>query len=924
MSSPRKRRRASSGRVSPAAPVILHPPPAFADPDPKGCPRDAEKKPNKVLRVLKNFLFRRSQGCPDHSHAAALRDKEAGRGSAVDEDDDDGGDDDAENENPILGQCHENQNPTFYENQNPAAFHESQNPATVHFHDEGEVILRGNLPGDTGGKKATVADLCAEGGYIPLGWRGVGDGGEGVGGEGGCLDETRTVCTGGTERGGLVDSRCSEFLGCMSFGVKGILRKDVSGWFHLLTEDVGKEKHLQVSAAAAANGKPLPGLSKPPRTAHSIPQINKDVYGLKSVTLHMEKRKNGFGFSVIEECPARVGRVDLGSPAEEAGLKVGDYVIKVNCKNVSRSTVKGVKNLIVKSGNQLVLEIHRCHNNSAPEPENLPPPATGPEDKADSSQGCKVDHHIYESIADGSLSERSEVDKENKENEMAVDAQFEVSSVYQGFSRDPVYSSTPLLAAKFGKGQGQGQGGQGQGGQGQGGQGQGGPGHGGQGQGSQEEEWRRQEAVHHLLSLEVDFIDFMMLGIQRYSQPLRHQILTTRQHATVFQNVEQRYSQPLRHQILTTRQHATVFQNVEQLVDISWFHVQQIHMNAPSLYPESNDDSQASEDRHFYDFKASEDRHFASAVAMIYDSKVEMFCQAHEAYAAGLSAANCVLSEMGQNKKFLRLVKDPPLQPGQPSISAFIFRPLQHMKELSSVFQEIYKHTSSSSAEHATLRKVTQTLKDSVLTISNMSNARVQSLTSLSSHTRSSCSSSRDSCTTSSRASSRESISDQGRGDLGRGWVGMDGLRTAASVQTVRSVDRQVLAMQDRLVFTKDVPILMTLLSDVLILCQPDRDGNLHVLCHPIFLQHLASVHTLTNHRTELVFTLRSVGEEGGEAGPQTMVFRTPSPQDLSAWKCLLDQRIQRTLEESVIPMEVDLDPDSDHDPDSMVTTLGS
>ena len=48
-----------------------------------------------------------------------------------------------------------------------------------------------------------------------------------------------------------------------------------------------------------------------------------------------------------------------------------------------------------------------------------------------------------------------------------------------------------------------------------------------------------------------------------------------------------------------------------QLVNISEYHVQQMQENAPSLYPESDDDSQS-----------SEDRHFAAAVAMIYHSKV--------------------------------------------------------------------------------------------------------------------------------------------------------------------------------------------------------------------------------------------------------------------------------------------------------------
>ena len=51
-------------------------------------------------------------------------------------------------------------------------------------------------------------------------------------------------------------------------------------------------------------------------------------------------------------------------------------------------------------------------------------------------------------------------------------------------------------------------------------------------------EQKKLEAIHRLMSLELDFIDFMQLGIQRYSRPLRHCIFNVVQHNTVFQNVE--------------------------------------------------------------------------------------------------------------------------------------------------------------------------------------------------------------------------------------------------------------------------------------------------------------------------------------------------------------------------------------------------
>jgi hypothetical protein len=54
----------------------------------------------------------------------------------------------------------------------------------------------------------------------------------------------------------------------------------------------------------------------------------------------------------------------------------------------------------------------------------------------------------------------------------------------------------------------------------------------------QSTEKRRQEAIHRLITVEMDFIDLMHAGIQRYSRPLRHCILSQLQHSTLFQNVE--------------------------------------------------------------------------------------------------------------------------------------------------------------------------------------------------------------------------------------------------------------------------------------------------------------------------------------------------------------------------------------------------
>ncbi|TWW66669.1 Regulator of G-protein signaling 3, partial [Takifugu flavidus] len=41
-------------------------------------------------------------------------------------------------------------------------------------------------------------------------------------------------------------ARCSMLLGCMSFGVRSLLDKEVEGWYYLLSEELGRKKHLKV------------------------------------------------------------------------------------------------------------------------------------------------------------------------------------------------------------------------------------------------------------------------------------------------------------------------------------------------------------------------------------------------------------------------------------------------------------------------------------------------------------------------------------------------------------------------------------------------------------------------------------------------------------------------------------------------------
>ena len=69
----------------------------------------------------------------------------------------------------------------------------------------------------------------------------------------------------------------------------------------------------------------------------------------------------------------------------------------------------------------------------------------------------------------------------------------------------------------------------------------------------------QQAALQSLLECEQDFVDVMHRGIQMFSRPLRHHILTSQQHSNIFQNVE-------KVTIMITMIMLTAFQSIDKLI----------------------------------------------------------------------------------------------------------------------------------------------------------------------------------------------------------------------------------------------------------------------------------------------------------------------------------------------------------------------
>ncbi|KAK6196036.1 hypothetical protein SNE40_001339 [Patella caerulea] len=626
-------------------------------------------------------------------------------------------------------------------------------------------------------------------------------------------------------------SGLSEFLGCMSFGVKHLMnpKKEVNGWYYLLTEEIGRKKHLQITKTQK------PALKD--YTQANIPQINKDVKGSEPTTVMMYRGKNGFGFSVIESFPVKVGRVDGASPAEEAGLLQGDIIVKVNGQNVSRSTAVSVAKLVKRSANKLVLDVQRQKE-----------PVTNTTYEKPIRQN--VTEPIYETINSYHGTDLDSTDGDVS-REMRNDCEISVDTD-NAFLDDPeecyiATTSTPLPLLCNGH----------------------------KTYYSSANEQRKQEAVHRLLSLELDFIDFMHAGIQRYSRPLRHCILAA-------------------------QQHSALFQNVEKLVTISEYHVKQMQDNSPSMYTDT-DDTQSSEGSHFY-----------QVMGLIYQSKLHMLCQAYEIYAQGLSNANGVLSGLKRNPDFMRFVKEPALTPGEPSISAFIYRPIHHLKELHQCLRDIFTNTSTASDDYPSLKNVVEGLQESVNNITNCS-SRAQSLNSLSSKRSKGSAGSLGSSGSSTGSGSMK------YGSSSSGSSTSSKVPTSCSMQTVRSVDSEVMKIQDRLVFSANIPVFqlcqeerhliyrgdifkwegkqwvkihMLLFSDVILQVERERSGYMKVIEEPIFLRELCGVEANCKHATEFLLHTCPRSPCTGLPAPKRLLFCSSTTEEKYVWKNLLEQRV--------------------------------
>ncbi|XP_066568942.1 regulator of G-protein signaling 3 [Amia ocellicauda] len=127
-------------------------------------------------------------------------------------------------------------------------------------------------------------------------------------------------------------SRQSELLGCMSFGVRSLItpEKEISGWYYLLGEDLGRTKHLKVATRR------LKQILEAPLPNHVAATETKSPETMQCLTVTILRGKDGYGFTICSDSPVRVQAVDPGGPADQAGLQQLDTVLQLNGQPVEQ------------------------------------------------------------------------------------------------------------------------------------------------------------------------------------------------------------------------------------------------------------------------------------------------------------------------------------------------------------------------------------------------------------------------------------------------------------------------------------------------------------------------------------------------------------------------------------------------------------
>ena len=93
-------------------------------------------------------------------------------------------------------------------------------------------------------------------------------------------------------------------------------------------------------------------------------------YGVR--TVEVSRGKNGFGFTISGQQPCILSCIVAGSPADNAGLRAGDYLVAVDGRSVSKMPHDDVVRLIGCSSGVLKLQIAENYYSDSSDDDVLP------------------------------------------------------------------------------------------------------------------------------------------------------------------------------------------------------------------------------------------------------------------------------------------------------------------------------------------------------------------------------------------------------------------------------------------------------------------------------------------------------------------------------------------------------------------------
>ncbi|XP_054270896.1 uncharacterized protein LOC128991751 [Macrosteles quadrilineatus] len=446
--------------------------------------------------------------------------------------------------------------------------------------------------------------------------------------------------------------RRSEFLGCMSFAVKNVTKKEISGTFRLLSQQCGRTQNVATTSTAAdhpdvmanqsessveecvsieeSDVAPTPDPAQEKRTSISKKDVdktsNEDSIFLKHLELdppvengqskgQLQGSKGGrtpftttkrlsrqpgtsFGFSIAWTHPPRIERVEAGLPADQAGLRPGDYVIFVDKTNVVTLPEEEILKLIKSCGNTLTLEVYR----------KVSANGTIARSSLVSTVGLPVAPRQYTSTTCSA----------------ATGATTTTASVPADITKRRLHLPQVTFTSE--------------------------------GSPESSSEGRRQ-AVYQLLHLEQQYTLCLQFGIARFLLPLSE-----------------------RRDIITPQDHSVLFQNAQELLRLTEDLLEMMIQE--------------------------EGEHFGMSVGRIYLRKMTAMMSGYRRYCCGLKKADCLLVEKTRNSAFTKLITEPPVPRRRPDLTTFVHKPLEHFRDILKLLQTIQNTTSSKDEDYPAISRV--------------------------------------------------------------------------------------------------------------------------------------------------------------------------------------------------------------------------